>query len=449
MTDLDPPPTPDAARAPARGTGGRPTAGGGVTWRLRLSLLALAYVFLAVPALVLLVVLSTALGLAVVGVGLVLLLLFVPQNRQLAQLHRRLAGTVLGRPVETPDYLTAPRSHPWALLRTWARDPARWRDYLWTWVSTTLGWALAWIALALPLTVVFYLVAPFLYAVTPDGVFETNYSVVRIDSQAKAFLEWSFLLVAGPAWWYLLPVLVRWRAQLDEALLSPSRAELQRRVAQVSRTRTESIDHSASELRRIERDLHDGAQARLVSLGMNLGIAEQLWDTDPAAAARLVAEARGATVSALGDLRSVVRGIHPPVLADRGLAGAVEALALDMATPISVFVALPGRPPAPVESAVYFGVAECLANLGKHSGATRASVTLSHDGARLRAVVVDDGRGGARAAAGGGLAGVARRLAAFDGTMDVQSPAGGPTAVTMELPCALSSPRTTPSSGTD
>jgi signal transduction histidine kinase len=210
------------------------------------------------------------------------------------------------------------------------------------------------------------------------------------------------------------------------------------------------VDHNATELRRLERDLHDGAQARLVALSMSLGMADAAFEEDPEKARQLVNDARSTTAAAIGDLRSVVRGIHPPVLADRGLAGAVQAIALDMAIPVCVDVRVEGRPPAPVESAVYFGIAECLANIGKHSGAAHAWITLGHevtDGVgALRAVVGDDGRGGADPNAGTGMLGVMRRLAAFDGTMSVSSPAGGPTLVTLEVPCALSSPKTTRSS---
>jgi signal transduction histidine kinase len=182
---------------------------------------------------------------------------------------------------------------------------------------------------------------------------------------------------------------------------------------------------------------------------MSLGLADQLIAEDPDAARRMVAEARATTGAALGDLRTVVRGIHPPVLADRGLVGAVQALALDMANPVSVDGQLVGRPPAPVESALYFAVAECLANIGKHAAADHGWVRFAHEDHRLIAVVGDDGRGQADPARGSGMAGVARRLAAFDGTMRVSSPQGGPTIVTLEVPCELSSPKTTPSSGTD
>jgi signal transduction histidine kinase len=191
----------------------------------------------------------------------------------------------------------------------------------------------------------------------------------------------------------------------------------------------------------------------------------------------MIRDSRESTQAALSDLRSVVRSIHPPVLADRGLAGAVESLAIDMALPVETRIDLAGRPPAPVETAVYFAIAEALANVGKHSGATHAWIALDHEpapagdstgdpaggqvggqaggqvggqaGGRLRAVVGDDGNGGADPGRGTGMRGVATRLAAFDGRMWVSSPAGGPTLITLEVPCDLSSPRTSPSSGKD
>lgn len=419
----------------------------GLRRRLALTGVSVVYVLLAVPALAMLCILTTSLSVAIVGVGLVLLLIFVPINQQLTNLHRTFSGWVLGRKIENP-YRPARRGGPWAVLVGWANDPARWRDFLWTYVAVCIRWALAWLALGLGLAVVFYAIFPFLFAITPAGTFDNDYGFLRIDTQAESYFQWALMIVAFGLWWWLVPVLVKWCALLDQALLSPSRATLERRVAEVSASRSESIDHSAAELRRIERDLHDGAQARLVALGMNLGLAEELMAKDPEAAAKLLAEARTVTTSALGDLRSVVRGIHPPVLADRGLAGAIQALALDMSLPVSVTIVLVGRPPAPVESAVYFATSELLANIGKHSGATRASIDVTHDGRALRVVVEDNGVGGASVDRGSGLAGVTRRLAAFDGTMDIVSPVGGPTTMVLEVPCALSSPKISPSSET-
>jgi signal transduction histidine kinase len=209
------------------------------------------------------------------------------------------------------------------------------------------------------------------------------------------------------------------------------------------------VDAQAAELRRIERDLHDGAQARIVSLGMTIGLAEELIERDPAAARKLLAEARESSSAALVELRHLVRGIHPPVLAERGLDGAVRALALSLPIPITVDIDLPGRPDTPVESAAYFVVAEALANVSRHSAASTAWVRMRHADGVLFMTVGDDGIGRADPAAGTGLRGIERRLAAFDGTIALSSPPGGPTVVTMELPCALSSPKTSLSSGTD
>lgn len=420
----------------------------GARHRLHLSLVSLVYVLLAVPALALLILVSVSMSVAVVGVGLALLLLLVPLTSQLADVHRRLAGHVLGTTIERPYRSTSGESGL-GVLRAWSGDGARWREYGWLWVRTTLSWATAWIALGLLLGVLWYLVFPLVWGLAPRGVFETNYGIVTTDTQAKAFLEWIFLVIAVWLWWVLTPPLVRFLAVMDRAMLGPGRDELEARVEQVSRSRAETVDHSAAEVRRIERDLHDGAQARLVALGMNLGLARELLETDPAAAARLLAEAQETTTTTLGDIRSVVRGIHPPVLADRGLVGAVQALALDLALPVSVLADVPGRPPLPVESAVYFAVAEGLANVTKHAGATRATVALAWADGVLTASVTDDGRGGADVTDGTGLAGVARRIEALDGTMGLDSPTGGPTVLTLEVPCASSSARTTHSSGTD
>jgi signal transduction histidine kinase len=255
------------------------------------------------------------------------------------------------------------------------------------------------------------------------------------------------VLLAAGLW--LAPWLRRIDARFARLFLAPTKAaELRLRVTQLTATRADTVDAQAAELRRIERDLHDGAQARLVSLSMMIGLAEELVDRDPAAARKLLAEARASSGTALVELRHLVRGIHPPVLAERGLDGAVRALALSLPLTIAIDIELSGRPDTPVESAAYFAVAEALANMSLHSGAHTASVSMRHLHGVLTVVVVDDGVGGADPTGGTGLRGIQRRLAAFDGTMALSSPPGGPTVITMELPCALSSPRTTPSSAT-
>jgi len=239
------------------------------------------------------------------------------------------------------------------------------------------------------------------------------------------------------------PLLLRAYGLLARSILAPAgQAELALRVRELTQTRTEALDTGAAEIRRIERDLHDGAQARLVAMGMTLDAAGQIIDSNPEAARALVFEARDASVKALAELRALVRGIHPPVLADRGLTDAIRALALDTPARISLASELTGRPPAPVESAAYFAVSELLANVSKHAEARQTWVDIRHTDEMLRIGVTDNGHGGAEPARGTGLRGIERRLAAFDGVLAISSPPGGPTAVTMEIPCALSSPKT-------
>ncbi|MEU2085612.1 histidine kinase, partial [Streptomyces albus] len=196
---------------------------------------------------------------------------------------------------------------------------------------------------------------------------------------------------------------------------------------------------SAAELRRIERDLHDGAQARLVAMGMSLGAIEALVERDPARAKEMIAQARENSAEALTELRDLVRGIHPPVLAERGLPDALRALALRMPAPVEADIELPGRFEEPVETAVYFAVSELLTNAAKHSGASRVWLDVLYarsapGGPAIRVTVTDDGKGGASLDGGSGLHGVRRRLAQFDGVLALSSPAGGPTMITLEVP---------------
>ncbi|MFD0569989.1 sensor histidine kinase [Kitasatospora gansuensis] len=247
----------------------------------------------------------------------------------------------------------------------------------------------------------------------------------------------------------ILPYALHTHADLARRVLDPqgraSNIQLTRRVAELTVTRAEAVGEQAAELRRIERDLHDGAQARLVAIGMTLGTIEHLLDSDPAAARQLLADARQSSAKALQELRDLVRGIHPPVLAERGLGDAVRALALDSAQDTEVTVSLPARPDAPVEAAVYFSISELMANAAKHSGAQHVWVDILYRAERLRVTVTDDGRGGVAPERGSGLRGIERRLGTFDGVLSLSSPQGGPTTITMELPCALSSPRTSTS----
>jgi signal transduction histidine kinase len=224
--------------------------------------------------------------------------------------------------------------------------------------------------------------------------------------------------------------------------LTKRNSELVSRVRRLTATRVEAVDTAAAELRRVERDLHDGAQARLVALGMSLRATERLIRTNPDAAVALVADARENSARALAELRALVRGINPPVLAERGLGDAIRALALDCPVATTADIDLPGRVPTPVEAAVYFAVAEALTNAAKHAGARSVHIRAVRASGRLRIEVSDDGMGGADPARGTGLRGIERRLGTFDGILAISSPPGGPTIVVIEVPCALSSLKT-------
>lgn len=248
------------------------------------------------------------------------------------------------------------------------------------------------------------------------------------------------------------PWLARQGARFAKLLLGPTEASrLAQRVERLKQTRTDASVAQAAELRRIERDLHDGVQSRLVAMGMKLGAVEALIDSDPAAAKRLAAELRQTSSETLTELRLLVRGIHPPVLSERGLGDAVRAMALDSPLRASVNGVLP-RLEQPAEACAYFAVSELLGNAAKHGEARRASIDLDYDDGLLRIEVTDDGKGGANAARGSGIRGIERRLGAFDGSFALTSPLGGPTKAIMEIPCQLdpdaSSPKTSTSSET-
>jgi signal transduction histidine kinase len=416
--------------------------------RLRLLWSALTGSVLSLAGLLLLVLVLAATLLIPAWVGLPLLLGSVALLRGFAGLHRARAAALLGVEVERP-YRPVRGRGLIARVKGIASDLATWRDIAWVLVNATLGTALRLLSVALLVAALAGLAFPAIWAALPPGTDVGLVGVVRVTDQSGANLVAVEGLLLLLLWWVAAPGMLRADARLTRWLLAPTeRARLANRVRQLAETRAETVDTQAAELRRIERDLHDGVQARLVALGMSLGMADELVGEDPHAARELLAEARQRTGQALAELREVVRGIHPPVLADRGLEGAVRALALANPLPTEVEVDIPGRLPAPVESAAYFAVAETLGNVIKHSQATRSWVRLRYADGRLVMVVGDDGRGGADPGNGTGLLGIRRRLAAFDGTLVVTSPPGGPTTVTMELPCESSSPKTTPSSGT-
>jgi signal transduction histidine kinase len=291
-----------------------------------------------------------------------------------------------------------------------------------------------------------------------DGMYRDGRTLYKTPRMPAWSNQWKWMFTDRATWrecaWLLLDPLVKLALAPLLVLLPPRglrvyglwcvlllgptpASRLAGQVSHLSRVRNLAVDTQAAEMRRIERDLHDGAQARLVAIGMTLGAVEQLVDSDPAAAKKLLAKARDASAETLTELRRVIRGIHPPVLAERGLGDAVRALAMDSALKVSVDVDLPHRAEAPVEAAAYFAVSELLSNAARHGGATRVTVDISGQGANLLITVTDDGWGGADPSKGSGLEGIERRLAAFDGVMVIDSPPGGPTTVTMQLPKVL------------
>ncbi|MEU9618583.1 MULTISPECIES: sensor domain-containing protein [unclassified Streptomyces] len=268
----------------------------------------------------------------------------------------------------------------------------------------------------------------------PVGWRAVLYSFIRLP---WGVLTFTVTLVSLFVLWPVLPYIARFLTHADRAmargLLSPS-DELERRIAELESGRGVVVDTAAADLRRIERDLHDGAQARLVALAMGLGLAKEKLTDDPEAAARMVDEAHGEIKVALQELRDLARGIHPAVLTDRGLDAALSAIASRCTVPVTVGVDLPARPAEAIEGIAYFTVSELLQNVSKHSGARSASVEVWRSADRLLLQVTDDGRGGARMDGGTGMAGLAERLGAVDGLFVLDSPVGGPTTVTAELP---------------
>ncbi|MGA6153530.1 sensor histidine kinase [Stenotrophomonas sp. NPDC087984] len=320
------------------------------------------------------------------------------------------------------------------------KDPATWRDLLWLQVDMTAGYAISLLAFALvPYGLEGFVLAAGVWQPIVDAGGTYWYAFLPIDSQGTALLAVPLGIGFMALGATVSPLLLRGHFLLARAFLDPTpQMALEQRVRRLTETRHDAVDTSAAELRRIERDLHDGAQARLVAMGMSLGTVEALIEKDPAKAKELLAAARTNSAEALAELRDLVRGIHPPVLAERGLGDAVRALALRMAVPVEVDVELAGRADEPVESAAYFAVSEVLTNAAKHAGASRIWLDVHHAEGMLRITVTDDGRGGAQITPEGGLSGVERRLGTFDGVLAVSSPSGGPTMVTMEIPCALS-----------
>ncbi|MEV8318909.1 sensor domain-containing protein [Streptomyces sp. NPDC059900] len=330
-------------------------------------------------------------GLAVTVIGLPLLAAALLGARQIGKAERARARGLLGLRIDEPSPMPKQRDHGFfSWLWSSLKDPVGWRTMLYSFMRL------------------------------PWGIVTFTVSLVGL-----------FVL------WPVLPYVVRGLTNADRAmvrgLLSPS-DELERRIVELESDRGIVVDTAAADLRRIERDLHDGAQARLVALAMGLGLAKEKLLEDPDTAAAMVDEAHGEVKLALQELRDLARGIHPAVLTDRGLDAALSSVASRCTVPVKVTADLPTRPAAAIEGIAYFTVSELLQNVSKHSGARSASVEVWRADQRLLIQVRDDGRGGASLDGGTGMAGLADRLGAVDGLFVIESPVGGPTTITAELP---------------
>ncbi|MFD0516534.1 sensor histidine kinase [Paractinoplanes durhamensis] len=317
------------------------------------------------------------------------------------------------------------------------RDPSVRRELAWLAVHGTIGLLVGLAGLSLPIYAIEYTTFPLWFRALDPSLGGPGFLSGPGDGLTGA-LEISVLgLVFAAATIGLLPGITRLQAFPGRRQLAPPPgADLSLRVAELTATRAAALDAHATELRRIERSLHDGTQNRLVALNVLIGAARRAQDRNPAAVAELLDRAQDATEQALAELRAVVRGILPPVLDDRGLASALAGLAGASAVPCRLDVQLPGRCAVSVEATVYFVVAEALTNVAKHSGASAAAVTVRRDGERLLLRITDDGHGGAGLDSGGsGLTGIRRRIEAYDGRFTLTSPPGGPTTMDVELPC--------------
>ena len=344
--------------------------------------------------------------------------------------QRHLMRTMRG--VDVPPPPTAQRIS-WRGLRAWLRADTTWRQ-------------LAYHVLVAPVLALAGLLMPFLW-VTGATLAAIFAYVGLLRSLDLKFIEpghtvvYGYLTVLGVLALLAAPrvgaAVVRLDIRAATALLGPSRVKtLEHRVETLTESRAGVVDAADAERRRIERDLHDGAQQRLVSLAMNLGLARAVLSDLPEDARRMIAEAHDEAKQALAELRHLVRGLHPAILEDRGLDAALSGITARSPVPVRLRVDVPERVPPTVEAVAYFVVSEALANIAKHAGASHAEVGARRDGDVLRVIVTDDGTGGADPARGTGLTGLVNRARSVDGTLGISSPAGGPTVITAELPCA-------------
>jgi signal transduction histidine kinase len=360
-------------------------------------------------------------------------LLFVSARVMAAAERSRLAA-LLGDRVTDPVPPLVART-PWRRLVERARSLDRWREIAYLVLAlprgivTTVGATIAWCGSAA------LLLLPLYVSDLPGGT--AKFWLFEVGAGPAAFAAAAVGLCGLVVAPWVTRVLVRLDVVTARWLLGPRRRdELGEQVGRLETRRAAAVDSAEAERRRIERDLHDGAQQRLVALAMGLGAARQRLETDPEGGARLVADAHEEAKAALKEIRDLVRGIHPVILEDRGLDAALSAVVARSPVPVSLDVAVAERPSATVESAAYFVVAEALTNVARHAHATRVRVAIARAGDRLIVEVRDDGIGGAHPSGGTGLQGLRDRVTALGGTMHIVSPDGGPTTLLVDLPCA-------------
>jgi signal transduction histidine kinase len=373
---------------------------------------------------------SVTLSLIVFIVGFPIFVGFAMANRGWCEVERRWASLVLREPI-------AGRYRPHAKgflprVRSVASDPQTWRDFAWMLVDSIVGFAVSVGAISIVAAVLGGIVMPLWYWPLADTANPIDFGVYHVTTIWWALLTTAISLLLLPLVGWIIRGFALLHAQIARALLAPSSAE---RVVELTETRAGAVDAAQEELNRIERDLHDGAQARLVALAMDLGMAEKKLLDDPETGRELIGEARSQALQTLSELRDLVRGIAPSILRDRGLSAALGSLTAGRQPAIELDVDVARRPSAAAEAAAYFVVAEAVANVGKHAPDARARIGIREDEQRLYITVSDDGPGGARVAAGGGLDGLTKRVAALDGKLQVVSPPGGPTIVSAEIPC--------------
>ncbi|MGW3999211.1 sensor histidine kinase [Amycolatopsis sp. NPDC004772] len=397
-----------------------------------------ALAVVAVTELVMFVVVVTAASLIGVGVGLFMLPPAVLLMRSLTGRVRASAAAWSDVRIASP-YLPEPAgSTPLRRCHHLLGDRANWRDALWLLVDSSLGILLTLTPLLLILHGIRGLTMPFLVGTEAAEWLGSWYVVLPVDDQPTAWFAAILGLAHFPLALWSAPHLLKLHARLAATLLSPTEVtRLTNRVQHLAESRDDAVGSQATELRRIERDLHDGAQTHLVAMGMTLDAAMRVLDSHPEAARSLMDEAKNSSAKALQQLRDLVRGIQPPVLVDRGIADAIRTLAIENPLRIETTIDLPGRPSLAVETAAYFSVSELLNNAMKHSGADSGAINVHYEFGRLVINVSDNGCGGAHTEGGSGLRGIEKRLAPIDGFITILSPLGGPTMVTIEIPCSL------------